>query len=47
MFCPKSEQVVSTLVSIYFGSPWLGNTTQTNGTKFYTFAPKLYSILIF
>ena len=41
------KQVVSTLVSIYFGSLQLGHTIKTNCIKFQTVDPKIFLILNF
>ena len=41
------KQVVTSLVSILFNSPWLGNTVKINWIKFQTVDPKKCSILIF
>ena len=37
----KQEQVVSTLVLIYFGSPWLGHRIKTNHIKIHTVNPEI------
>ena len=41
------KQVVTTLVSIYFGSLQLGHTIKTNCIKFQTVDPKIFLILNF
>ena len=41
------KQVVSTLVSIYFGNPRLDDTIKTNYWKIQTADLEIYSILIF
>ena len=41
------KAVVSTLVSLYSGSPGLGHTKKANGIKFQTVEPEICSILIF
>ena len=41
------KQVVCTLVSIYFGSPWFGNTIKLNCIKFWTVNVETCSTLIF
>ena len=41
------EQEVGTLVSIYFGSPRLGHTIETNDVKLETVDPEIYSIVSF
>ena len=42
----KLKQVVDTLFSICFGSPWLGHTIKTKCTKLQTVDSKICSILI-
>ena len=42
----ESDRSLS-LVSIYFGSQWLGHTVKANCVKLYTVDPEIYSILIF
>ena len=39
--------MVSTLVSIYFGTPWLGHAIKINFMKLYTVDPDICSNLIF
>ena len=41
------KQVVSMLVSTYFGNPRLGYTIKTNCIKIQTVDPEIWSILIF
>ena len=43
----SNTQVVGTLVSIYFGSPRLGHTIETNDVKLETVDPEIYSIVSF
>ena len=44
--CMKSKQVVDTLFSICFGSPWLGHTIKTKCMKLQTVDSEICSILI-
>ena len=43
----KEKQMISTLVSIYFGSFQLGHIIKNNCMKFYTAGHGIFSISIF